>query len=460
MSILEGSVVSTSFPQNFVWGAGTSAYQIEGGAFDDGKGLSVWDVFAHKQDAIWQGQTGDVACDHYHRYAEDVRLMAEIGLGAYRFSLSWARILPEGTGQVNAAGLDFYDRLVDALLEKNVTPYVTLYHWCLPFALHQCGGWLNPDSTNWFAEYADVVVRRLGDRVAHWLTLNEPAAVIAAGYFWGVHAPGLRLSRRECLLAALHTVVAHGKAVQAIRAASPQPCKISLALDGGFAMPTSDSAEDIALAKRITFGIVEPDVQSTALWFDPIYRGTYPEDAYKVFGADVPNITPEMLATAHQPLDFFGVNIYWNKQYRLDREGKPRVQFPPMGHPYSGGWYVVPEALYWGPRLYWEEFGLPVVITENGWHNPDWVALDGQVHDPQRIDFMTRYLRCIKKAMDEGIRVDGYFYWSLLDNFEWHLGTQIRFGLIHVDYTTLKRTLKDSARWYGDVIRSNGAAIS
>jgi beta-glucosidase len=448
-----------SFEANFLWGAASSSYQIEGAATADGKGLSIWDLFSHTEGRTWQGQTADVACDHYHRFAEDVALMREIGLRSYRFSICWPRVLPGGVGTSNPAGLDFYSRLVDALLAANIEPVVTLFHWDFPLDLYYRGGWLNRDVAQWFADYAGVVVRHLGDRVKHWITLNEPAAVTGAGHYWGVHAPGTRFGVKETLRVGLHTLLAHGQGVQAIRAASPQPCQIGTAFDFFLKLPASSSLDDIEAARRLTLELVEPNVQANALWLDPALRGEYPTAAAALFGDNAPTVTPDDLKIIHQPLDFLGVNCYYGTYARMNAEGQPETLPYSTGHPALDSWYLTPEALYWGPRLLYERFGLPLMITENGAPNADWVALDGGVHDPQRIDFMHRYLQALARAVEEGIPVKGYFYWSILDNFEWKSGYRYRFGLVHVDYDTLQRTLKDSAYWYRDLIAQNGAAL-
>ncbi len=407
---------------------------------------------------IWQGNTGYVACDHYHRYREDVGLMAEIGLRAYRFSISWPRILPEGTGEVNEKGLAFYDRLVDALLERDIQPWVTLFHWDYPLTLYRRGGWLNRDSADWFAEYVSVVVDRLSDRVTHWLTQNEIQCFVA-GHRTGEHAPGLQLNWPDVLLAAHHGLLAHGKAVQTIRArARKTPC-VGVAPVGIVGIPASESTEDIAAARARMFTV--DDGLWNNVWFtDPMFLGHYPEDGLRLFGGDVPRIRPGDMETIHQPLDFYGVNIYSGKRVRAASNGGYETLPEPDGHPLTAmEWTVMPDALYWGPRFLYERYGLPIVVTENGLAVTDWVHLDGKVHDPQRIDFVTRYLLAYQRAIDDGVEAWGYFYWSLMDNFEWAEGYKRRFGLIYVVYQTQQRILKDSAYWYRDVIASNGATL-
>ena len=448
-----------TFSDGFVWGAAAASYQIEGAAFEDGKGLSVWDTFSHWKGKVWNGQNGDVICDHYHRYLEDVALMKAIGLQAYRLSLSWPRILPEGTGAVNAAGLDFYDRLVDELLAAGIAPYVTLFHWDYPYELYCRGGWLNRASSDWFAEYTEVVAQKLGDRVKHWMTHNEPSVFVAVGHEEGRHAPGVKLSFDQILRMSHNVLLAHGKSVQALRAHVPD-AQIGAAIVSKIGIPATDSGADIEAARRFMFEFKSQDMWHHNWWSDPMLKGEYPADAVALYGAMMPEIMPGDMETIQQPLDFYGMNVYNGLYVRAGEDGEPEVIPQPPGFPITAfHWPVTPEALYWGPRFIYERYGLPIVITENGLSNTDWVALDGKVHDPQRIDFMQRYLLQYRKAAADGVKLHGYFHWSVMDNFEWAEGTKHRFGLIHVDYTTGQRTLKDSAYWYSDVIKSNGALL-
>jgi beta-glucosidase len=442
-----------AFPDGFVWGAAAASYQIEGAAAEDGKGPSVWDVFTRRPGAIWHGHNGDVACDHYHRFEEDVGLMQAIGLGAYRLSISWPRVLPAGTGRVNEKGLGFYDRLVDALVAANIDPWVTLFHWDYPQALFERGGWLNPDSPQWFADYAQLVVERLSDRVRHWITLNEPQVFIGYGHLEGRHAPGLGLTWRETLRAAHHSLLAHGRSVQAIRAAARTPSRIGYAPIGMPVIPATDSAGDLEVARRLTFGIRGRTPWNNTWWMDPVLLGHYPDDGLAVFGADAPRCPSSDFDTIREPVDFFGVNTYM--AFHPNHEG-PGDGWP-LGHPRTAfDWPVTPEALYYGPKFFFERYGKPIVVTENGLSCRDWISLDGKVHDPQRIDFLARYLRALHRAASEGIPVEGYFQWSMFDNFEWAEGYKERFGLAFVDYPTQRRLLKDSAYWYQQVITTNG----
>ena len=448
-----------SFPPDFVWGAAAASYQIEGAADADGKGPSVWDMFCKKPGTVWRGQSGDVACDHYHRFREDVGLMQSIGLQAYRLSISWPRVLPQGTGAVNERGLAFYDQLVDALLEARVEPYVTLFHWDFPLALYHRGGWLNRDSAAWFAEYADSVVRKLGDRVSNWMTLNEPQVFVGAGHSEGRHAPGDKLRFAEVLRAAHHVLLAHGMAVQAIRAGSPKPCRIGFAPVATIKYPHTETPENVALAREKTFAIDTRTTWSNTWWNDPVFLGRYPEDGLELYASELPEIQAGDLKLIAQPLDFFGVNIYQGTPVSAGARGGAEVAHP-VGHPLTGfDWAVTPDAMYWGTRFLHERYNKPLVITENGVSCRDWLSLDGQVHDPQRIDFTQRYLLSLHRAIEEGIPVGAYFHWSIMDNFEWAQGYKERFGLIFVDYTTGRRTLKDSASWYRRVIESRGASL-
>ncbi|HEV8244912.1 MAG TPA: GH1 family beta-glucosidase [Polyangiaceae bacterium] len=448
-----------TFPDDFVWGAAAASYQLEGAANEDGKGPSVWDMFCRKEKAVFAGHTGEVACDHYHRYEEDVALMREMALKAYRLSICWPRVLPEGVGRINPKGLEFYDRLIDTLLENGVEPYVTLFHWDYPLSLYQRGGWLNPDSPSWFAEYADVIGRRLSDRVSWWMTHNEPQCFTLLGHQNGLHAPGDKLELSQVLLATHHALLAHGKGTQALRAAARRPLKIGYAPVGNASIPESDSERDLRAAHDHMFACDGSSLWINSWWMDPVFLGKYPEDGLKVWEAKLPSIGPDDLATIHQPLDFFGTNTYFGVTVRADKDDKPEVLPAPPGAPTNAlGWPLAPEALYWSPRRFWERYRKPIVVTENGITVRDFVALDGKVHDPQRIDFISRYLRSLHRAISEGIPVLGYFHWSVMDNFEWAEGFKERFGLIHVDYATQKRTLKDSAYFYKDVIASNGQA--
>jgi beta-glucosidase len=449
-----------SFPDDFSWGAAAASYQIEGAAEAHGKGPSVWDMFCKKAGATWQGHSGSVACDHYRLYATDVAIMRELGLRAYRLSISWPRVLPDGIGSANAAGLDFYDRLVDALLKAEVAPYVTLFHWDFPLSLYEKGGWLNRDSSQWFAEYADIVTRRLSDRVTHFMTLNEPQVFIGAGHQDGRHAPGDRLHISEVLLAAHHVLMAHGRAVQAIRSAAVRPPSVGIAPVAQLSLPHEPTHSHIEVARAATFAAAQPHMRTNTWWLDPICFGHYPEDGLAFHGANAPRVRDGDLELIHQPLDYLGVNIYNGVPVRPGKDGRAENVPMPVGFPITAfDWPVTPEALYYGPKWLYERYKLPLVITENGLSCRDWVSVDGKVHDAARIDFTTRYLRELHRAIAEGVDVRGYFHWSILDNFEWAEGYKQRFGLVFVDYPTQQRIIKDSGYWYRDVIASNGAVL-
>jgi beta-glucosidase len=448
------------FPTDFVWGAAAAAYQIEGAAREDGRGPSVWDTFCRKDGAVFSGHSGDVACDHYHRWREDVALMKEMGLKAYRLSISWPRVLPAGVGAVNEKGLAFYDQLIDALLEFGITPFVTLFHWDYPYELYCRGGWLNADSPQWFAHYTRLIAQRLGDRVRHWMTLNEPQCFLHLGHREGIQAPGLKLAWIDVLRALHHSLLAHGRAVQTLREHCRLKPVIGWAPVGEVCFPVTHSTKDVEAARARTFSAERRSLWNNTLFSDPVCLGRYPDDVLRTWGDDFPKFTQSDLDIIHQKLDFYGLNIYRGQPVHVNGNGAAEdVQRPP-GHAINAyHWPVEPASLYWGPRFIHERYKLPIYITENGLSCLDWVALDGGVHDPQRIDFTRRYLRELARAIDDGADVRGYFHWSLLDNFEWAEGYRQRFGLVHVDYVTQQRTPKDSARWYSLVIRTNGREL-
>lgn len=451
---------SPSFPPNFTWGAAAAAYQIEGAWDADGKGPSVWDMLAEQKGKIWGNHTGQDACDHYRRYKGDVGLMKLLELQAYRFSVSWPRVMPEGTGRVNEAGIGFYDRLVDELLAAGIQPWVTLFHWDYPRELFLKGGWLNPDSPHWFADYTRVLVDRLSDRVSHWITLNEPQCFIGMGHLTGEHAPGLKLGMAEVLLAGHNALKAHGLGVQVIRSYAQSRPVIGWAPVGCMSHPASNSPADTAASLSAMQQVYGDNLWNNTWWGDPPVLGHYPEAGLRAYGKAVPKMRPGDMETICQPLDFYGCNIYSSSAMRAGADGRPEQVTPPTGHAHTHFlWAVEPEAMYWGPKFLAERYKLPVVITENGLSLSDWVDLDGRVHDATRIDFLKRYLRQLDRAIHDGVDVRGYFHWSIMDNFEWAEGYKHRFGLIHVDYDTQRRTLKESAHWFRELIRSGGAAL-
>lgn len=449
-----------SFSKDYVWGAATAAYQIEGAAFEDNKGLSIWDNSCKINEFVKDGHTGAIACDHYHKYKEDVQLMKKLDLNAYRLSISWPRVLPDGIGKVNEIGLDFYDRLIDELLVSGITPYVTLFHWDFPHELFLKGGWLNSDSSNWFAQYTRVIAERLSDRVSHWITQNEPQCYIGLGHESGVHAPGLKLSNSDILLAAHNSLLAHGKSVQVLRQFSKITCEIGYAPVGVTSFPDTNSLEDIDAARAHMFNITAPNQWGNTWWMDPVILGKYPKDGLEIMEEWLPKIGAGDMKTINQPLDFLGVNIYNGTRVKMGESSCPEIIESKVGHRQTlNRWSVTPESLYWGPKFFYERYGKPILITENGMSNIDWVSLDGKVHDPQRIDFLHRYLKELKRASEDGVSIKGYFVWSLMDNFEWTEGYNERFGLIHVDYETGNRTIKDSGYWYKTIIDSNGESL-
>ena len=449
------------FPRDFHWGVATAAYQIEGAAQEDGRGLSVWDTFSAQPGATYEGQTGDVACDHYHRYREDVGLLRSLEAKSYRFSVSWTRVLPEGRGSVNEKGLDFYARLIDALLEAGITPFATLFHWDYPRALFDKGGWLERDSAAWFADYASLVVQRFGDRVRHWMPLNEPNVHLTLGHVLGIHAPGLKLPPEKAFVAAHNIMRAHGRAIQAIRAVERPTTPLQLGCAFAFIghHPMSPSAEDLAAAAELTFATGERALERPAWWLDPLLRGIYPADGLAVHRAHLPAQFEKDLLEIRQPQDFLGLNIYWSDPARRAPDGRAESPSFPVGYPRAAtDWQpITPQALYYGPRFAHGRYGLPIYITENGLSVRDQLFLDGTIHDPQRVDYIQRVLVHLAAAVREGVPIRGYFHWSLLDNFEWADAYKQRFGLVYVDFPSQRRVPKDSFAFYREVIRSNGA---
>ncbi|MEI6168002.1 MAG: GH1 family beta-glucosidase [bacterium] len=446
-----------SFAKNFSWGVASAAYQIEGAHDADGKGPSIWDVFCRRPNTIFDNHTGEVACDHYHRWQEDVALMKTLGVNAYRLSLAWPRILPAGDGALNEAGLAFYDRLIDALLAAGITPWVTLYHWDYPLRLQQRGGWANPDSPRWLADYATVCARRFGDRVRHWMPVNEPQVIVQHGLVNGGHAPGYRLPLADAVQCGHHLNIGTLLAAKALRAHARLPAEVGSALAAQGMIPYTDSPSDIAAARSATWQVPSEYLWNNAWWTDPLFLGVYPEEGRRVFGDPRPH-SDEVEAFSTK-LDFCGINLYSARVWRAGTDGVPQEVPRPVGYPRTaqGDWHMTPPVLRWTPRFFHERYHVPVVITENGHQNLDHVHLDGKVHDPQRIDYLHRHLRELGQAIADGADIRGYFHWTLMDNFEWALGYNVRVGLVHVDFQTLKRTPKDSFTWYREVIRSNGS---
>lgn len=447
------------FAKDFVWGAATSSYQIEGTGRDSGKGQNIWDVFTKEPGRVYEGHTGDIACDHYHRFREDVAYMKELGLKGYRFSIDWSRVLPEGTGKVNEKGIDFYNALIDELLEQGIEPYITLYHWELPYEIYKRGGWMNPEIVEWFGQYARLVAERFSDRVKYFFTLNEPQCFVGLGFLQGCHAPGVKAPLRDTFEMAHNALKAHGRAVQMLRAYGKQNVQIGYAPTSGMCYPEKETPKDIEAARKALFAL--PDDLSNwtwnvSWWSDPVILGKYPEEGMKKYEKYLPVITDEDMKLISQPIDFYGQNIYNGRCIRMGTDGRPEEVRRPAGFPKTAtNWPVTPEALYWGPKFLYERYRKPIYITENGMACHDTVSQDGKVHDPNRIDFLARYLKNLKRAAEE-IDIRGYFQWSLMDNFEWDKGYAERFGIIYVDFETQERLWKDSAYWYRDLIRRNG----
>lgn len=449
------------FPQDFYWGAATAAYQIEGAAQEDGRKESVWDTFSATPGRIVGGDTGESACDHYHRYKADVQLMAELGIKHYRFSIAWTRIIPDGRGRVNEEGIDFYKRLVDCLQDYNITPHATLFHWDSPQALEDLyGSWQSRQIADDYADYVTAVVKRLGDRISHWITLNEIPCFTHMGYDVEQeppHAPGKRVSsKKEVWQTNHHALLAHGMGCQAIRAASPVSCKVALVDNFAVTVPINESPANIAAAKS-AFHTCQ---QNGAIIF-PALTGAYSQAMLEKLGEDAPDIQSGDLEIIHQPLDAIGLNIYTGTYVRAadNQVGYEFLSFP-KGYPQMHmPWLnILPESIYWGVRHISETLGhnnLPVFITENGCAAQDEVNADGEVVDTDRIMYLRQYLKSAERALREGYPLKGYFLWSLMDNFEWAWGYSRRFGIVYVDYKTQQRIPKASFEWYAECIRQN-----
>ena len=451
-----------AFNKDFMWGAATSAYQIEGAAFEDDKSLSIWDVFTATDGKIKHSDNGNIACDHYHRYKEDVALMEDLKLKAYRFSFSWARVFDFEKNRPNEKGLDFYRRLVDELLEKGITPFATLFHWDLPYALYEKGGFLNRNIVDSFSEYAALISKNFSDTIENYFTFNEPQCITTLGYNTGVHAPGLHVSRKEIMTMSHNILLAHGQAVRALRANAKRDIKAGIAQTSSAHYPLTDSAQDIKACEMAQLDITDKatgDLDSFCFsyWNDPIYLGDYPKQTYDLFEKDMPKILTDDFKIISEKVDYHAHNIYNGRIVKATDDGSYEFVARKPGFARTAlDWPVTPKSLYNLPLLISNRYNIPLYITENGTSCTDAVCLDGKIHDPERIDFIQRYLRELSRASDDGADIRGYFYWSLLDNFEWHSGYTERLGLVHIDYETQKRTKKDSFNWYRDVILSNG----
>ncbi len=442
-----------AYPKDFLWGVACASYQCEGGWDADGKGMNIWDEFCHDEKArVKNGDTGDVACDSYHRFREDVALMKQHNIQAYRFSVSWARVIPNGVGPVNPAGLKFYSDLVDELIASGIEPLVTLYHWDLPSALQDKGGWLNKDIVEAFGNYARVMAQCFGSRVKTYMTINEPQCVAALGYSVGVHAPGWKLSDEKVAQVYHNLCLSHSEAQRQIKAVCGPDVQVGMATCGRLCYPKNDTPAGREAAYKATFDLSEGWMFTVNIFLDSLILKRYDDSApaaVKRFAATIPASDWEKMEAP----DFIGINVYNGDE--VDDDG--RYIQPYTGAPRTAcKWKVTPEIMHFGPMNVYRRYGRPIYITEDGQSCNDRVFLDGMVHDPERIDFLHRYLRELKKAIDEGTPVKGYMQWSFLDNFEWAEGYMERFGIIYVDYRTQQRIPKDSARWYAQVIATNG----
>lgn len=438
----------------FAWGAATSAFQIEGATSEDGRKKSVWDVFCEREGRIKNGENADVACDHYHRYREDVRLVRDLGANSYRFSVSWPRVLPDGRGKVNAKGLDFYDRLTDELLANGVTPWLTLFHWDLPQELQKRGGMENPDFADWFAEYARVVTQRLGDRVKHYMTFNEPQSYLQHGCVSGLFAPGLQLGESEAFEAAHHLLQAHGRATDVIRDGS-SGAAVGTAPCGDIYIPAREDGGLYAAVREMTFE--NPALDSFGWFTDAAVLGEYPRRLTEKF----PFLGEWMArdrAVIARPLDFSGVNVYFGRTVDYDAAGNLAV-LPNARVLNMSEWPLDERCIYYIARYFHDRYRLPVVVTENGVTANDEPSLDGKVHDATRVNFLERQIAALRRAAADGADVAGYFAWSLLDNFEWRQGYYPRFGMVYVDFGTQKRIPKDSYYRYREIIREKGGKL-
>lgn len=437
-----------TFPPDFLWGAATAAYQVEGAVHEDGRGESIWDRFSHTPGKIVNGDTGDVACDHYHRFQQDVKLMKELGIKAYRFSIAWPRIKPNGKGAVNSDGVDFYNRLIDTLLQNGIQPYATLYHWDLPQSMQDIGGWANRDVSGYFSDYAEVMAGRLGDRVVSWGTINEPWVIAFWGNREGYHAPGIT-DVKVTLQVAHNLLRGHGLATQAIRSVLSNP-SVGIVLS----QSPSEAINDSAKAQRNAEYNWRTD---GALFVEALMKGHYPPEALEHYAGKFPEIRQGDMETISQKLDFLGINYY----FRTVFDDRGEVKRVPGSEYTDMPWEVHAPALRRLLVRMNKDYDLPpVYITENGAAFPDFVSPDGMVHDPRRVSYIRTHLEQCRLAMEDGVDLRGYFVWSLLDNFEWAYGYSKRFGIVYVDYPVQERIIKDSGRWYSQMIKNGGSFLS
>jgi beta-glucosidase len=458
-----------AFPERFVWGTATASYQIEGAVAEGGRTPSIWDTFSHTPGKVFGGDTGDVAADHYHRYRDDVALMSELGVNSYRFSVSWSRVIPTGVGSLNPEGVDFYSRLVDELLERGITPALTLYHWDLPQELQDAGGWTSRDTAHRFADYASALAGVLGDRVNFWTTLNEPWCSAFLGYAAGVHAPG-HTSGADALAAVHHLLLGHGLAIQNLRSALPSSAQLAITLNPAVARPATDSAEDAKAASKV-------DGLQNRIWWEPLFDGRYPDDVREFTAAvtDWSYVREGDLEIISTPFDVLGVNYYnpvvvgyysgTGERSQADGHGDGAgetwpgcrdVQFLDLpGRHTAMGWPVDASGLRELLERLWREYRKPMLVTENGAAYDDVVSTEGEIHDVERTQYIREHLAAIHDAISSGADVGGYYLWSLLDNFEWAYGYSKRFGIVRVDFDSQERTVKDSGRFYSSVVRAN-----
>ncbi len=455
--------MTVRFPDDFLWGTATAAYQVEGAVEEDGRGASIWDTFSHTPGNVVHGDTGDIACDQYHRLGEDLDLMSSLGIKAYRFSVAWPRIQPEGSGQVNKKGLDYYRRLVDGLRDRGIEPMLTLYHWDLPQALEDRGGWTSRETSERFAEYAGVVYEEFADSVKYWITLNEPWVSAWLGYGAGVHAPGVK-DTGKALAATHHLLLGHGLALQEMRSLDREDNQLGVTLNLSPTRPATDEKADVEATRRV-------DGNANRIFLDPLFRGEYPEDVLDYYSSDsdFSFVRDGDLEVVSAPLDFLGVNYYMRHTVVDDRgDSNPKIAMrfedleaatilPPGAETTAMGWPVEPDGLTEIlVRLHEEYTQLPLYVTENGVAVHDYVDPEGNVDDEERVAFLDAHFRAVHDAMEQGVDLRGYMVWSLLDNFEWAEGYSKRFGIVYVDYGTQRRIPKASARWYADVIRRGG----
>lgn len=439
------------FNNDFIWGVASSAYQIEGSIKN--RGLNIWDEFSNKRTNIWDHYSGNVACQHYQQMEKDIELMQQLEIQAYRFSLSWARILKDGIGPVNSEGVDFYYRLLEKIHQCQMIPFVTLYHWDLPLALHQKGGWCNSESIAWFKEYTQVVLKLFGDQIKYWIPMNEPQCFIQHGYASGIHAPGLKLNFEDILKCSFHVIEAFNQSVQSIKNNNPLN-QVGLATVAIVSCPKTNQSEDIEAAKLSTFQVTEKNMWNNSWWMDPIYLREFPKDGALLFceSSQIKKWENNLI----DQCDFIGMNLY-SGNIVSNQKNQMILEPIPMGAPRTSfRWWVLPEIMYWGPKFFYEKYHKPIYITENGMSNNDWIDENQQINDSQRIDFLSKYLKQLHRACEEKIPILGYFHWSIMDNYEWAEGYRERFGLIYVDYASQKRMIKASGFWYQKLIQSKG----